>query len=65
MADNTAKIAEIRALLQTGASSVSTDGEHTAFDLESLRQELQRLEAEDATLQTRRPVAASIYLGGF
>ena len=65
MANNAAKIAEIKALLETGASDVSQDGQRTAFDLDSLRKELRRLEAEDATAQTKRPVAASIYLGGF
>jgi hypothetical protein len=65
MANNAAKIAEIRALLQTGATDVSVDGTRTAFDVESLRKELRRLEAEDATMQTQRPVAASVYLGGF
>lgn len=65
MADNAARIAEIRELLQTGVKSSSVDGESTTFDLESLRQELRQLEAEDDTAQTQRPVAASINLGGF
>jgi hypothetical protein len=65
MPDNSAKIAEIKALLATGATSVSTDGTHTAFDPKSLRQELRRLEAEDANAQTNRPVAASVFLGGW
>lgn len=65
MADNAARIAEIRELLETGASSVSVDGTHTSFDLASLRKELRKLEAEDAAAQTQRPVASSIYLGGF
>jgi len=63
MADNATKIAQIRALLQTGAKASGSDGEHTSFDLDSLRQELRRLEDEDATAQTRRPFAASIRFG--
>ncbi len=65
MADNAARIAEIRELLATGATSVAVDGVRTDFDLESLRKELRRLEAEDAAAQSLRPVASSIYLGGF
>jgi len=63
MADNSQRIAEIRALLQTGATDVSPD--RTTFDPESLRRELRQLEAEDSVMQTKRPVAASVYLGGF
>ena len=65
MADNSARIAEIRATLQSGVRSSSVDGMSMSLDLESLRRELRRLEAEDGTAQTRRPVASSIYLGGF
>lgn len=65
MADNAQRIAEIRALLETGATSISADGTNTQFDPDSLRQELRRLEAEDDTAHSARPVAASIYLGGF
>lgn len=65
MADHAARIAEIRELLRSGVSSVSTDGTSTAFDLDSLRRELRDLEAQDDVLKGRRPVASSIYLGGF
>jgi hypothetical protein len=65
MADNAARIAEIREFLQTGVASVSNDGTQTAFDLDALRRELRRLEAEDNVAQTKRPFAASVYLGGF
>lgn len=61
---NAERIEEIRALLQTGAVSVSPDG-NTTFDPDSLRKELRRLESEDGTAAQRRPVASSIYLGGF
>jgi hypothetical protein len=65
MANNASKIAEIKELLESGVTSATVDGVHTAFDPESLRRELRRLEAEDASSQTKRPVAASVYLGGF
>jgi len=65
MADHSERIAEIREALRTGVSQVSTDGTTTSFDLDALRQELRQLMAEDDAQKARRPVAASIYLGGF
>ena len=62
MPDNSAKIAEIRATLESGVSSSSIDGISTSIDRESLRRELRRLEAEDDSNRNRRPVAASIDL---
>ena len=65
MADNRARIAEIKEILRSGAQSVVTDGTSVAFNLDSLRKELRELLAEDDRFQDRRPVASSIYLGGF
>lgn len=65
MADNTARIAEIKDLLQTGVKQLSGDNGTTIFDLDSLRMELRQLQQEDAATQCKRPVASSIYLGGF
>ncbi len=65
MADNSARIAEIRAKLRAGASRVSTDGVDVSYDFDALQAELRRLELEDDALQSVRPVASSIYLGGF
>jgi hypothetical protein len=62
MDDNSVKIAELRELLESGVSSSSLDGVHTAIDLDSVRREIRRLEAEDETLRVRRPVAASMDL---
>lgn len=59
MADNSARIAQLRSLLQTGATSVAPDGA-TSFDPESLRAELRQLQDEDDAAKTRRPFAASI-----
>ena len=63
MADNTKRIAEIREILQAGASQVSSDGVTVTFDLPQLRKELRLLEAEDRLKRGRRPVVASIKLG--
>jgi hypothetical protein len=63
--NNTARINEIREILRAGASQVSTDGTSVTFDFEALRKELRELEATDDRRKGRRPVASSIYLGGF
>ena len=65
MPDNSAKIAELQAILQAGANSVSVDGTTVAFDLAEVRRQLRELMASDRTNSGRRPVAASINLGGF
>lgn len=65
MPDHSKRIREIREILQSGATSVSTDGTSVTFDFDELRKELRRLMNEDPAFQGRRPVAASINLGGF
>lgn len=65
VADHTERIAEIRETLRTGATTVVTDGTTVTYDFGALRKELRELMAEDDAHQGRRPVAASIYLGGF
>ena len=60
MADNSARIAQIRKLLASGAKSTAVDGVTTTFDLESLRLELRRLEGEDDTAQASRPRVSQI-----
>jgi len=67
MADNTAKIAEIRTLLESGATSISVDGQNVTLDLTSLRKELNRLIGDDdATVANmRRPRMSSVNMGGF
>jgi hypothetical protein len=62
MADNSKRIADIREILASGASSVTTDGTTTQFSLNELRKELRQLMAEDRLEKGRRPVAASIKL---
>ena len=63
--DNSERIAEIEALLETGAATNNVDGISTTIDRESLRRELGRLRENDDTARPKRPRAAGIYLGGF
>jgi hypothetical protein len=65
MADNSARISEIQALLESGATEVITDGTTVKLDHASLRKELRRLTAADDASRGRRPVCSSIFLGGF
>lgn len=65
MPNHSTEIARIRAILREGASTVTTDGTTVTYDLAALRRELRQLEAEDDTTRGRRPVAASINLGGW
>lgn len=65
MPDNSAKIAELQAILQAGANSVSVDGTTVAYDLAEVRRQLRELMANDRTQSGRRPVASNINLGGF
>jgi len=63
MPDNRRRIAEIRKILEAGATSVTTDNTTVTFDFDQLRKELRRLLDEDPAYRGRRPVAASIKLG--
>ena len=65
MADHSAEIARIKAVLNTGAEEVVVDGQRTKFDLAALRQRLRELEADDDASAVKRPRAATIHLGGF
>lgn len=65
MPDNTAKIAAIRAALESGATTVTVDGTTTTLSPDSLRTELRRLMAEDTAQRAKRPVLASVDLSGF
>ena len=65
MANNTARIAQIQALLDTGATQVVVDGQTVTISPASLRKQLRRLMATDDTNAGRRPVAATVNLGGY
>lgn len=60
--DNTTKIAELEAILENGASSVSADGTTVNYDLDQIRKQLRSLRGEDDDQKARRPVIASLNL---
>ena len=60
MADNTARIAAIRAILRTGVTSTTVDGTSTTIDPASLRAELRQLVAEDDVQRVRRPRISTV-----
>ncbi len=64
MADNTARIAAIRELLQSGVTSTVVDGTSVTFDPDSLRRELHQLIADDDVQRTRRPRISSVKMNG-
>ena len=64
MADNTARIAELRATLEAGVTSTSIAGTTVSVDLSQIRIELTRLLAEDDTQRARRPRISSVNLSG-
>lgn len=68
MADNSAEIAALTALLNAGTSSVSVDGLSSSFNLEQARKRLQELKATDDTTIAAgnvRPAVAKINLSYF
>jgi polyphosphate kinase len=65
MADNSARIAELEAILQSGVSSYTNDGTTVSHDLGEVRKELRRLRAEDDTVGNKRPQSFTVNLGGF
>lgn len=65
MPDHSARIAEIRTILQAGAKEVITDGTAVKYDLTALRRELADLLNSDTATAGKRPRAARIRLGGF
>lgn len=57
------EIANLEAILNAGANDVSTDGDRTVFDLDSVRRRLAELRRkQDAT---KRPRVAQVDLSGF
>lgn len=63
MADNSARIAKIKRILESGVKSTTIDGVTVNYDFDELRLQLRRLEAEDPN-QTARPIVSSIDLSG-
>jgi predicted esterase YcpF (UPF0227 family) len=65
MANNSAQIAQIRALLATGATQIIVDGQQVTVSPASLRKQLRQLMATDDTNAGRRPLMATVNLGGY
>ena len=62
--DNSAQIAALQAILNSGTKSGMADGEAVTFDPDSIRQQIRDLRATDTTLRGRRPFASSLNFGG-
>ena len=63
MADNTARISELRAILQEGVTTSTVDGTSVTTDLDQVRKELNLLIQTDDTQKARRPRLSSINVG--
>lgn len=64
MADNSARIAELEALLQSGVTSTSINGTTTTVDLSEIRRQLDILRRTDDTQAGNKPRMSSIRVGG-
>lgn len=65
MADNTAEIARLRAILNSGQTSYSVEGQTVNYDLAAIRRRLQELIASDDTETVTRPRVSRIKLDSF
>lgn len=64
MADNSAAIAKIQAILRAGARQVTIDGTTVTYDFDELRRQLHHLQATDDTEAGKRPRFLSVKFGG-
>lgn len=64
MPDNSKKIADIKAILEAGATTVSAEGVTVTYDFEQLRRQLRQLQLDDDSLAGRRPKVSTINLNG-
>ena len=60
MPDNSAKIAELRALLQSGVTSSTVDGTSSSVSLDEIRRQLAELERTDTTAITEGRVRPKV-----
>lgn len=65
MANQSAEIARLRAILNGGKSSYSVEGQSVTYDLDQVRKRLQELIAQDESETVRRPRASRIRLDSF
>ncbi|PQO39353.1 hypothetical protein C5Y96_05725 [Blastopirellula marina] len=64
MADNAEQIAELEALQNLGATSVSVDGMSASVSQEWIARRLRELRAADDNQADQRPIASTIDLSG-
>ncbi len=65
MASNAEKIRQLEAILDSGALEGSVDGQTVKFQSpQDIMTRIRQLQARDCTQRKRRPVIASIKLGG-
>lgn len=64
MANNTARIAELEAILQGGVTTITVAGTTTTADLNVIRQQLAELRRTDDSQVSRKPRIATIDTGG-
>jgi hypothetical protein len=67
MPDNTAEIARLRGILNSGQSSYNVDGQSVTYDLDQIRKRLQELIATDTSgaETVKRPRVSRIKLDSF
>ncbi len=65
MANNTAKIAALENILQSGVTSYTIDGRTVTYDHDEIRRQLRDLRQNDDSQSGRRPVVSRIRLGNF
>lgn len=67
MADHSAEIAEIEAILNAGIKETVNDGERVVLDFDQLRLRLKELKGDDDVAKTKRkrPRTVRFGLGGF
>ncbi len=65
MADNSARIAEIDAILESGVEQSTNDGTTVKHNFAELRKERRRLIENDDTRTGSRPSAITLDLSGF
>ena len=63
--DNSARIAEIDAILASGVTQTVTDGITTVLDLDRLERERNRLARTDTNKRKQRPFFRRLRLDGF
>lgn len=64
MPDNSAEIARLQAMLNSGVRSTSADGQSMTLDPDSIREQIRQLRASDTTQRRNRPICSNVNLGG-